>query len=67
MNISAYLREIVTVLAQEFGFRSYRDAERLEKAADRTTGVRSILLHFAIRDQFTSKSWWVLDLSLWIV
>lgn len=34
MNISAYLRDIVTVLAREFGFRSYQDAERLEKAAD---------------------------------
>lgn len=34
MNIPAYLRQIVTALAREFGFRSYRDAERLEKAAD---------------------------------
>jgi Zn-dependent M28 family amino/carboxypeptidase len=38
MNIPAYLRDIVTVLAREFGFRSYRDAERLEKAADYISG-----------------------------
>ena len=34
MDMPAYLRKIVTVLAREFGFRSYRDAARLEKAAD---------------------------------
>ncbi len=34
MDMPAYLNQIVTVLAREFGFRSYRDAERLEKAAD---------------------------------
>jgi Zn-dependent M28 family amino/carboxypeptidase len=34
MDTSAYLHQVVTVLARDFGFRSYRDAERLEKVAD---------------------------------
>ncbi len=34
MDKSTYLRQIVTVLAREFGFRSYGEMERLEKAAD---------------------------------
>jgi len=33
MNTAAYLRQVVTVLAQEIGVRSYRHAEKLEEAA----------------------------------
>ena len=33
MDTEAYLRQVVTVLAQEIGVRSYRHADKLEEAA----------------------------------
>jgi Zn-dependent M28 family amino/carboxypeptidase len=34
MDVADYLRQVVTMLAQEIGVRTYRDRDRLNKAAD---------------------------------
>ena len=43
MDIAGYLYNVVTVLAEEIGVRSYQDHDRLRKAADFIAGQLDIV------------------------
>jgi Zn-dependent M28 family amino/carboxypeptidase len=53
MDISSYLQQVVTKLAGEIGVRTYRDKDRMEKAAAYIHGELSSFGHSVSKQSFT--------------
>jgi Zn-dependent M28 family amino/carboxypeptidase len=52
MDTAAYLRHVVTALAQDIGVRSYRDRDQLSKAADYIAGQFESFGYTVLRQSF---------------